>query len=70
LDVGCVLGVPVGGEAVERVDCRQPQVAGAGAVAALAFEVVEEAAGQGGVEVGEVVLAGLLAEASLGVGEQ
>ena len=56
-----VLGVAQRGVPVERVDRRQPGVAGAGAVAAVVLEVVEERADQRRVEVGEVESAGLLA---------
>ena len=56
-----VLGVAQGGVLVERVDRRQPGVAGAGAVAAVCLEVVEERADQLRVEVVDVQLARLLA---------
>ncbi len=52
-----VLGVAQRGEAEQRVDRGQPGVAGAGAVAALVFEVVQERADQRRVEVGDVELA-------------
>ena len=52
-----VLGVAQRGVAEQRVDRGQPGVAGAGAVAAVVFEVVEERRDQRGVEVGEVELA-------------
>ena len=51
-----VLGVAQRGVAEQRVDRGQPGVAGADAVAALVFEVVEERADQRRVEVGEVEL--------------
>jgi hypothetical protein len=70
LDVRGVLGVAVGGEAKQRVDRRQPGVAGAHAVAALVLEVVEEPGDETGVEVADVESAGRLAELALGVGEQ
>ena len=53
-----VFGVGQRGEAEQRVDRGQPGVAGADAVAALVFEVVEEAGDQRRVEVGEVQLRG------------
>jgi len=56
-----VLGVAQGGVAVERVDRRQPGVAGPRAVASVFFEVFEERADQRRVEVVEVQLEGLLA---------
>ena len=49
-----MFGVGQRGEAEQRVDRGQPGVAGADAVAALVFEVVEEAGDQRGVEVGQV----------------
>ena len=60
-DVGGVLGVSGGGVLVERVDRRQPGVAGPDGVAAVCFEVVEERADQRRVEIGEVKLTRLLA---------
>ena len=51
-----VLGVAQRGVAEQGVDRRQPGVAGAGAVAAVVFEVVEEGADQRRVQVGEVEL--------------
>ncbi len=59
-DRGGLLGVHESRVAVEGVDRGQAGVA-AGAVAALAFEVLEEGADQRRVEVGELELAGLLA---------
>ena len=56
-----VLGVAEGGVAVERVDRRQPRVAGRDDVAALVLEVVEERADQRRVQVGELQAVGLLA---------
>ena len=46
--------MPQGGEPEQRVDRGQAGVAGADAVAAFVFEVVEERADQGGVQIGEV----------------
>jgi hypothetical protein len=54
LDHVGVLGVPEGGVAEQRVDRRQADVAGAGAVVALALEVIEEGADQPCVEVREL----------------
>ena len=56
-----MLGVAQRRVAEEGADGGQPGVAGAGAVVALVFEVVEEGADQRGVQVGEVELGGLLA---------
>ena len=49
-DVLCVFGVAVLGVAEQRVDRREPQVPGAGAVGALGLEVVEERGDQRRVE--------------------
>ena len=65
-----VLGVLQRGEAEHRVDRCQSGVAGAGAVAALLFEVVEERADQRRVEILELELARLLAGALLSEAEQ
>jgi hypothetical protein len=64
-----VLGMPVGGKAVEGTQCGETGVAGAGAVVALVFEVVQEAGDKGRVEIGEVELCRLLAGAGAGVAE-
>jgi hypothetical protein len=53
-----VLGVFQGCVTEQRVDRRQSGVAGADAVAALEFQVIEEAGDQGRVEVGQVQLRG------------
>ena len=58
------------GVAVERVDRRQPGVAGPEAVAALLLEVVEERADQRRVEVGEVQPVGCLPVLCCGEVEQ
>ena len=60
-DAGGVLGVSQRGVAKQRVDGRQAGVAGPGAVAAVLFEVGQERADRGRVEVGEVQPAGRLA---------
>ena len=52
------------------MDGGEPGVAGPGAVAAVCFEVVQEIAGQRGVQVAEVKLAGLLSGPPGGEGEQ
>ena len=65
-----MLGVAQRGEPEERVDRRQPGVAGAGAVAALVFEVVEERGDQRRVEVLELERRRRLAGLLLGEGEQ
>jgi hypothetical protein len=54
LDVVDVLGVSERGVAVERVDRREPCVAGSGAVAAFGLEVIEERGNSVGVEIGDV----------------
>ena len=54
LDVVGVLGVAQGGVSVERVDRRQPRVAGPGAVARVGLEVIEERGDRGRVEIGDV----------------
>jgi hypothetical protein len=58
------------GEAEHRVDRRQPGVAGARAVAAISFEMVEEGRDQRRVEVLDLELAWLLARAALREREQ
>ena len=58
-----MLGMAEGGVAEERADGREARVAGAHAVAAFLLEVVQEAADERGVEVGQVELAGLFAGA-------
>jgi hypothetical protein len=65
-----VLWVPEAGVAAERVDRGQPVVARPGAVAPVAFEVVEEGADQRRVEVVDVQPAGLLAGPLRGEGKQ
>jgi hypothetical protein len=65
-----VLGMAQRGEPEQRVDRRQPGVAGARAVAAVVFEVVEERLDQRRVEILDLELARLLAGALLGEGEQ
>ena len=55
-----VLGVAQGRVGEHGADRGQAGVAGAGAVAAVVLEVVQEAADQRGVQVGDVELAGLL----------
>jgi hypothetical protein len=69
-DVVGVLGVAVRGEAKQRVDRRQPGVAGARAVAALVLEVVEKAGDERGVEVGDIEAAGRSAKLPVGVADQ
>jgi hypothetical protein len=59
LDDGCVVEVAQCREAEQRVDRGQPGVAGADAVAAVVFEVVEERADQRRVEVGDLERGGL-----------
>ena len=54
------------GVAEQRPDRGQPGVAGAHAVAPLGLQVVQERHDQGGVQVGEVQLDGLLAGAVRG----
>jgi hypothetical protein len=66
----CVLGVLQGRVAEHGVDGGEPGVAGAGAVAAVVFEVVQERADQRRVQVGEVELARLPAGAPGGEGQQ
>ncbi len=56
-----VLGVPERAVLEERVDRAEPDVAGAGAVAAFLFEVVEERADQLGIEIVDAELVGRLA---------
>jgi len=65
-----VLGVAQGGVPREGVDRREPGVPGAGAVAAVLLEMVEERADQLGVEIVDVQLAGLLAGSLGGEREQ
>jgi hypothetical protein len=64
LDHACdrlgVFGMTQRSVAVERVDRGELLVAGAGAVAALGLEVIQECADQLSVEVGEVQVAGCL----------
>jgi hypothetical protein len=69
-DVLGVFGVAVLGVAEQGVDRREPQVAGADAVGAFGFEVVEEGGDQWRVELGDVELGWLAPEPSLGVVEQ
>jgi len=54
LDVVGVLGMSQRGVSVERVDRREPGVAGACAVAAFGLEMVEERGDGCGVEIGDV----------------
>ena len=70
LDGGGVLGVAQRGPGEHGADGGQPVVAGAGAVAAAVFEVVEERGDQRGVEVGDVELAGVLAGALRSEGQE
>ena len=65
-----VLGVAERGEAEHRVDRRQARVAGAGAVAALVLEVIEERRDQRCVEILDLELGWLFAGALLREGEQ
>ena len=60
----------VGREVEQRVDRRQPGVAGSGAVAALPLEVVEEIGHSLRVDVCNRELGGLFAEPRLGAAEQ
>ena len=69
-DQGHLLRGPEGGVAEQRVDGRQPVVAGGGAVAAACLQVGEERADGDGVQVGELELGGLLAGLLLDVAEQ
>jgi len=69
-DAGGVVGMMQGGEPEQGVDRGQAGVAGADAVAAFAFEVIEEAADQRGVEVGDVQRRGCAAGELGGVAEQ
>ena len=55
-DHGGVLGGPRGGVPEQRVDRGQAGVAGGAAVAPLVFQVLQERADQGGVQVGEAEL--------------
>ena len=61
LDQGGVLRRVEGGVTEQRVDRRQSRIAGGGAVAPAAFQVFEEGADQGGVEIAEVEVGGLFA---------
>ena len=61
-DHGGVFGVAERGVSVERVDRREPRVAGPGAVAAVLLEMGEERADQLGVEVVEIELRWRLSE--------
>jgi len=61
-----VLGMAQGGVAEQGSDRGEAGVAGAGAVAPDVFEVVQEAADQRGVQVGDVELAGLFPGAAGG----
>lgn len=65
-----MLGMTIGGKAEKGVDGGQAGVACADGVGAIAFEVIEEAADECGVEIGQVEVRRLLAGLSLGVGEQ
>jgi hypothetical protein len=65
-----VLGVAQGRVAEHGADGGEAGVAGAGGVAAFAFEVVEEVADQRGIQVGDVELSGLLACARGGEGQE
>src|SRR3954453_16642898 len=64
-----MLGMAEGGVAEERADGGEARVAGAHAVAAFLLEVVQEAADERGVEVGQVELTGLFAGAVLRVAQ-
>jgi hypothetical protein len=66
LDDGRVLGVAQCGEAEQCVHGGQTGVSGADAVAALLFQVVQERAGQGRVQIGDRQVGGLLAGALRG----
>ena len=70
LDGGGVLGVAQRGPGEQGPDRGEPVVAGPGAVAAVLFEVVQERGDQRGVQVGDVELAGVLAGAVGGEGQQ
>jgi hypothetical protein len=59
-----------GGVAEQRVDGRQPGVAGRDGIGAFTFEVVQERRDQLGVDVGDVERRGLLAGAVAGEAEQ
>jgi hypothetical protein len=63
-----VLGVAQGREPEQRVDRGQPRVAALGAVAPVAFEVVQERADSCGIEVAELQLRRGLPGAVLGAG--
>ena len=65
-----VLRVAQRGVAEQRVDRGQARVAGAGAVAAVALEVVEERADQRRVEIRDVEPVRLLAGCVLGEAQQ
>jgi hypothetical protein len=69
-DEGGVLGMAQGREPEQRVDRRQARVAAWGAVAPFAFEVVQERADGGGVEVAGLQLRRGLPGAVLGECEQ
>src|SRR6266576_2002678 len=68
--VAACSGVAQRGPGEQGPDGGQPVVAGAGAVAAVVFEVVQERGDQRGVEVGDVELAGVLPGALGGEGQQ
>jgi hypothetical protein len=69
-DEGGVLGMAQGREPEQRVNRRQPRVAALGAVAAFVFEVVQERADGGSVEIAESQLRRGLPAAVLGECEQ
>jgi hypothetical protein len=69
-DEGGVLGMAQGREPEQRVNGRQARVAALGAVAPVAFEVVQERADGGGVEVVELQLRRGLPGAVLGECQQ
>jgi hypothetical protein len=64
-----VLGVLQREVGEQRVDRREPVVAGLRRVAAIAFEVLQEGSGQRRVERGEVELAGWLSGPFAGEGQ-
>ena len=70
LDRRGVLGMAQGGVAEQGVDGGKPMVAGAHAVVAVAFEVLQERRDKRGVEVAEVEVAWLCAGPLGGEGEQ
>jgi hypothetical protein len=70
LDDGCALKVAQGRVAEQGVDRGEPGVAGADAVAALVLQVVEERAGQRGVEVGDLQAGGLFPGLAGGEGQE